>query len=184
MNRPTTAAPAARQPLLYAALVFALGIFAGAYLWRPPLWLFVSIANMLASASLLTRRRPRYAAVLALAALAILGTLNFQLRKSGTPDSQSLSPFADGREVMVTAHVIRENNFPARAGAERRQTLDVKTEQLQAQTAENAPIALSLRAGVRLSAYSAQISDDEDDAATQPLLHFQYGERLRFPARL
>src|SRR6266705_1657701 len=176
MSQPPIAPPAARQPLLYAALVFALGIFAGAYLWRPPLWLFVSIANMLASASLLTRRRPRYAAALALAALAILGTLNFQLRKSGT-DSQSLLPFADGREVIVTAHVIRENNFPAHAGAERRQTLDVETEQLQAQTAENAGSAVPLRAGVRLNAYSAQPSDDENDAANQPLPRFHYGER-------
>jgi hypothetical protein len=74
-------------------------------------------------------RRLRLACGLAIAALLFLGALSTAAPPSADPGAEAVAPFADGREVTVTAHVVhdgilRENPRGAR------QSLDLESESL------------------------------------------------------
>jgi competence protein ComEC len=82
--------------------------------------------------------------------------------------------FADGREVTLTAHVIREGTLVEEDGGEVRQQMDVESEQV---------ILLGKKvevvSGLRVSLYGKRSDND-----VQPARIFHYGERLRFPVKL
>ena len=82
--------------------------------------------------------------------------------------------FADGREVNVTAHVIREGTLVEEGEREVRQQMDVETEKIVFLDK-----AVEVVSGLRVSLYGKR-SEDHD----QPVRMFRYGERLLFPVKL
>lgn len=174
------ASGASRQPLLFAAQVFAAGILLGGYAWRPPLWWVAATAVFLFAAAYFLRPHARAAQALALAALGLLGALNLQLRGiDGGP--AELAPFLDGREVTVTAHVTRDGVFRPGAFGGVRQQVDVESEEITGPQGSRV-----LTAGLRLSMYLPRSAGEEEEeggagGAAAPL---RYGQRLRFSARL
>jgi competence protein ComEC len=171
--------PWSRQPLFLAAAAYAAGILWGSQIWRPPVWWLVAAVVCAVAAAFLIGRRLPVACGLALTALLFLGALSAAAPPAGDPGANQVAPFADGREVTVTAHVLRDGILHENPrGA--RQSLDVESETL---TVEGA--TTPLRAGIRLTLYPAP--EDEDSAeeaapAEQPI--YLYGQRLRFTTRL
>jgi competence protein ComEC len=161
-----------RQPMLWAALSYALGIVAGAHAWRPASWWVAAAVAFLAASLYFMRRRKWLAVSLALGAFFLAGALHIQLRGSTNALDTSLEPFADGQPVEITAHVTREGKF-RESSNEIKQTLDVESEEIIAANGKPIPI----HSGVRLGIYSTH-----PDATPQALLH--YGERVRLPIKL
>ena len=169
-----------RQPLLWAAFAFSGGIVAGLYAWRPPLWWLVAVAAFSAFTSFFLRRRPWLAALLGLGAMFVAGALAIELRPPNDAFGSGTLQFADGQAVTITAHVTNDGTLRQAGSRETRQVLDVNTEEISAggQT-------LAIQSGLRVSFYTKQVANDDQDAASAaPLRLFRYGERLRFPAKL
>ena len=76
-----------RQPLLWAALVFAAGISTGVHAWRPPAWWLVAWIVFAVTAAFLLRRRGGPAFIVGLGAMFILGALLVQARPADSGDS-------------------------------------------------------------------------------------------------
>ena len=170
--------PPTRQPLLWAALTFSAGIIAGAHVWRPPSWWTFAIVAFLASGTYLARRRIWMAKTIALGTLFLLGALNVQVRRPVAPASPEV-PFADGREVMVTAHIIAEGSIRSAGSGGVRQTIDVETEEI---ISDDAKVHIS--SGVRLGIYASLPKGDESARLSPEMPIFHYGERLKFPTKL
>jgi len=66
--------------MLWAAVVYALGIIAGTHAWRPASWWVAGGTGFIAAAGYFVRRRHRGACVLALGTLFVIGALHIQLR--------------------------------------------------------------------------------------------------------
>ena len=163
--------PAPRQPLLWAALFYAGGIFVGHYAWRPPSWWLIAGLVFAFSAVYYLRRRAPVGMVLALASLFALGALTIQ---SGTPASDEIvdPSLGDGEDVVVTAHVVREGSLLRKGSGDLQQKLDLIAEQIASGTD-----VLPIHPGIRASFYSKA---DAPDVTHE----FRYGERIRFPAKL
>jgi len=159
-----------RQPLLYAALAFAGGLWAGEYVWRPPVWWLIAALVFGCFAIYLLRRRSFAASVLALGAIFAGGALTIQVRGASSTPAPNLG---DGEQVVVTAHAVAEGELQPESPGSFRQRLDVETE-----TIETGLQTCDARAGVRLSIYS----QNAFDFAGMPLL--RYGQRIKFPATL
>ncbi len=178
--------PWSRQPLFLAAAAFAAGILLGDHAWRPPMWWLGAAVVCAAAAALLLGRRLRLACGLALVALLCLGALSTAAPPAADPGAEAIAPFADGREVTVTAHVTRDGILRENPrGA--RQSLDLETESLSFEGAST-----PVRAGIRLTIYPAPDDEKADDdavddaAAPEPPVSpvYLYGQRLRFSTRL
>ena len=180
---PATLYCGGQEPVFLLAVAFSGGIIAANYLWCSPLlWLLAFLAAM-AGASLVYRRSPQFAFVLALLAAVPLGGFYLQARDTAQPTiAQSLQPFATGQdEVEVTAYVIREGLVRDGQYGGKQESVDVKTERLQA-----GERVLDAAAGIRLTIYSKQTEEDEarDTGDESPLRVYRYGQRLRFIAKL
>jgi competence protein ComEC len=160
-----------RQPMLWAALAYALGIIAGVYAWRPASWWIAAGVAFLAAGLYFVRRRKWLGVALALGAFFLAGALQIELRGTAVPHDTSLQPFSDGQLVEITAHVIRQGKLREASPNEVRQSLDVETEQIITENGTRIPV----HSGVRLGIYSNQ--------ATAMRL-FSYGERLRVVLKL
>jgi hypothetical protein len=113
--------PATHQPMLWAALAFGAGILLGSYFWRPAIWWILAIAFFTVAAfHFLERRRP-LAYALGLGALVFAGALGIQMRAPEESGAESIAQFADGAEVLVTGHAIREGKIQSTSGGELRQ---------------------------------------------------------------
>jgi competence protein ComEC len=86
--------------------------------------------------------------------------------------------FADGQEVLVTAHVTAEGNLREEGSGDVRQSLDVETEEI-ATSSET----VRIRSGLRVSLYGKRVTN-ETGASVSPVHLFRYGERLRFASKL
>src|SRR5580704_17963620 len=161
-----------RQPMLWAALSYSLGIIAGVHASRPASWWVAAGVAFLAAGLFFVRRRNLLSVTLALGGFFLAGALHIQLRGSTNALDTSLEPFADGQPVEITAHVTREGKF-RESSNEIKQTLDVESEEIIAANGKPIPI----HSGVRLGIYSTH-----PDATPQVLLH--YGERLRLTVKL
>jgi competence protein ComEC len=164
--------------LLWAALAFAAGIAIGVHAWRPPLWWVVAWIVFALSGAYLLRRRGRAAFIVGLGALFFLGALMIQVRSPDDAGNSGWLRFADGTEVIVTAHVTREGTPQEDGGI--RQRLEVETEQIAwgNQT-------LASHAGLRLNVYEQQSQGESgQEAGAATVRVFRYGERLRFPAKI
>lgn len=170
--------PAPRQPLLWAALAFGSGVFVGFHAWRPAAWWMVAGIFFAIAGLYFLRRRPWAASVLGLSAVFVAGALAIQLRPSDNSGNSDIIPFADGSQLIVSAHVIKEG-MPRPAGfGGLRQELDVETEQIE--TEEQ---VYTLRVGMRVSFYSKDADDEAAQSTSTSTPSFRYGERLRFPAK-
>ena len=179
--------PLSRQPMLWAALAYAGGIVTGFYLWRPPLWWLVAAVVFSASGTYLLRRRRRAAFLLGLSALFVTGALRMQTRLPENHGGDVLA-LADGRDVVVTAHVTKEGNLREEAPGNIHQRLDVETEQIEARNDSGSEI-VAVHSGLRVNFYGHTTKNENqtnqsDEATASPMHLFRYGERLRFPVEL
>jgi len=178
--------PLSRQPMLWAASAYSCGIVTGVYVWRPALWWLVGGIAFCASGAYFLRRRFRASFALALSALFVAGALMIQVRVPESAGDTDILAFADGREVIVTSHVIREGNPRARSVGDAQQRLDLETEQITA-TTENGTKVFYIHSGLRITVYGHEAGNEEaqnspTESASGHL--FRYGERLRFPVKL
>jgi competence protein ComEC len=164
-----------RQPLLWAALSYAAGIILGFEVTRPLSTWILAVLIFIFSAAYYTRRRTPVAFTLALLALTALGALSIELQTTTKPMDSRLLDLADGREVLITAHVFHEGEILPSGSYELRQRIDLQTEEIA-----DGDRTLPIEAGLRLAIYQKAAADSAD----QPMHLYHYGERLRFPAKL
>ena len=156
-----------REPLLWLALAFAAGILAGTWAWRPDPWWWVAFSASLGASAFFLRKHGWLAAVLAAMSVVCLGALETQLATPARP-AGDLSRWCDGREVVVTGHVVRDAVERPPRFSKQRHVVEIETESL---ADERSSEVITL--GLRLTLYG--------EAGGGPLF---YGERVRFPARL
>jgi competence protein ComEC len=170
--------------MLWAALAYGGGIVTGFYVWRPPLWWLVAAVAFFWSAAYLRRQRARAAFALVLLALSVTGALVMQVQVPEESDGTNVLAFADGQDVVVTAHVIKEGNLHERTPGDSQQRLDIETEQI-----ETASQIVAVQSGLRINIYGHEprnedVSNESQESAATPMRLFRYGERLRFPTKL
>ncbi len=166
--------------MLWAALALAAGIAIGVHAWRPPLWWVVAWMVFALSCAYLLRRRGWLGFIVGLGGLFFLGALMVQVRSPDDAGNSSWPRFADGTEVIVTAHVTKEGTLQEDGPGSVHQRIEVETEQI---TRGNENFAVN--SGLRISVYGQRSkSESGQDASAPPMRLFQYGERLRFPARI
>jgi competence protein ComEC len=174
--------------MLWAALAYASGIVTGFYVWRPPLWWLVAAMMFLTSAAYFLRRRTQAAFALGLLGLWGTGALMMQVRVPGNESGAGILVLADGRDLIVTAHVTKEGNLIERTAGDVQQRLDLETEQVETKN-DTGSETLAIRSGLRVSIYGHEARNEEgnnqSEGSASPTMHlFRYGERLRFPAKL
>jgi competence protein ComEC len=174
---------APRQPMLWAAGLYSLGIVAGVYAWRPALWWIVAVVMFLLAAAYFSSRRSGVAWLLALASFFLAGAFHIQLRSACPRLDTGIRPYADRRKLGVIAHVTREGRIQSGGFGEARQTLDVESEQVQTEDGQVVPV----HSGVRLNIYSARETEKEPTDTTavpSSIQIFHYGDRIRFTTKL
>jgi competence protein ComEC len=144
----------------------------GGYAWRPATWWLTAVAAFISASFFFLRHRPRAARALVLGAFVGLGALAIQLRPAFSKPNTDVLAFCGGREVTVTAHVVKEGFVRPSGHDASRQRIDVA-----ADTIEVDGTLHSVGSGIRLNIYTKA----GEAAQLQPLL---YGERLRFAAKL
>src|SRR5258708_8307213 len=140
------------QALLWAVMAFSLGLWAGVRAGGPPSWWVVAVMAFVFAASWFLPKRAWLAKALSLSAWFLLGAFLIQVRGHQTErfprDDARIFALADGREVTLTARVIREGYAQAAEPRSIRESIDVETEEIASQR-ERWPV----RAGVRLTIY-------------------------------
>ena len=142
-------------------------------MWRPPLWWLVAAVVFSVAAFYYLRHRVYCVIALAWTVIFVMGALTIQLHSAELGDVSTIASIpSDGREVLVTAHVLREGIAHADDGAtgDTTQRVDVETEQISDEGR-----AQPIQIGVRLSVYAKDRNN---------MRAFRYGERLQFPAKL
>ena len=195
-----------RQPLFWAALVFSLGLWTGVHAWRPPVWWVVALLFFFFAASWFLAKRAWLAKTLALGTWFLLGAFLIQVRGQPAGDPV-MAALADGRPLILTAHIIREGYAHASGPRSIRESIDVETEEI---TSEGK--VWPVRSGVRLSIYqkievpeagarerhASSVADDAttgavsnspgvskaDEAGALSSPRLTYGTRLRIVAKL
>jgi competence protein ComEC len=171
--------------MLWATVAYGSGITAGVYAWRPALWWVIAALAFTLAAAWFTSRRSRFAWALALCIFFIAGALHIQVRSRPADFDTSIQHYADRQELSVVAHVTKDGQIQSEFG-EARQTVDVRAEEIQANTGP----PVQIHSGIRLSIYgplSKSLSQESDaplsnEAGAMPVLH--YGDRIRFLATL
>ncbi len=169
--------------MLWAAGAHSLGIVAGVYAWRPAVWWVVAVAVFSAAAAYFANRRSGVAWLLALGTFFLAGALHIQMRSASPRLDTSILPYADRREIQITAHVAREGRVQPGGFGEMRQTLDLESEQVQTPDGMIVPV----QSGIRVSVYSPRANEDvpAPRVFTLPSTQtFRYGDRIRFLAKL
>jgi len=167
--------------MLWAALAYSSGIAAGIYAWRPASWWVAAGAAFLAAGLYFLPRRKGLGVSLALGAFFLAGALHIQVRSPTNVLDTSLQSFADGQEVEMTAHVLREGRLREGAPNEVRQSLDVETEEIVTEDGSRSQV----HSGVRLGLYSTRPDVVSQAGAAAPATRlFRYGERIQLPVKL
>lgn len=117
--------------MLWAALAYSLGIVAGVYMWRPALWWVVAGGAFMGAAAHFALRRAGFGWALALGAFFLAGALQVHLRGASTRLDTSIQPYADGRQLQITAHVMPDVRLQQGGLSEIRQSVDIETEELK-----------------------------------------------------
>src|SRR5271169_812854 len=191
-----------RQPLFWAALALSLGLWTGVRAWRPPSWWMIALLAFVFAALWFLAKRAWLAKALSLGAWFLLGAFLIQVRGQSPDkvqrDASRILTVADGREVTLTARVLREAYARADGARQIREAIDIETEEVASQ-GESWPV----RAGVRLTIYKklenseagsspdAVIEDQGPVNFNDPItrspndpIPLAYGTRLRIRAKL
>jgi competence protein ComEC len=189
-----------RQPLFWAAVTFSLGLWTGVRAWRPPSWWVIAAVAFVFAASYFLSKRTWLAKALSLGAWFLLGAFLIQIRGQQPAELQKdallqndarILALADGREVTLTARVMREGYARASGPRSISESIDVETEAIASQ-GESWPV----RAGVRLTIYEKVegraigpsgdrvILDDPMTGSPDHPIPLTYGTRLRILAKL
>jgi competence protein ComEC len=176
---------AARQPLLWAAVAHAIGIVIGVSAWRPASWWVVAALLFAAAAAYFAPRRATFGWILALAVFILAGALHVQLTEDSLNLDTSIQPFADGRELQIVGHVLRDGRLQPAGFGETRQTLDIESEEIRTGTGAT----MRSHSGIRLGIYAAKSKPGNDPAEERdesglPMRVFRYGERIRALTKL
>ncbi len=152
----------------------------GAYAWRPGLWWLVAFAILVAGSAYWLRRRPLAAFAGILAAVFFAGALVNELRPPHGDLDTGLLAFADGRDVVITGHVIKEGNPKPESAGHFQESFD-----LAAEEAASAGKRLAVHSHFRVNVYGKAMGDESGEAGADEIArHYHYGERLRVATRL
>ena len=175
------ALPVTRQPIFWAAAVFAAGILLGAYAWRPPLWWMLATSAFLGAAVFFLGRRLTAAVALALGAFVGVGALSFELQGAAGPPNQ-LAAFCERGPVAVTGYLLRDGTLRAGAFGSPQQRIDL---QVESATDEQDRVS-SVTGGVRLTMYYRAQDEPAAAGSSERPTVFHYGQRIRLrtPLRL
>jgi len=165
----------ARQPLLWGALAFSAGLWAGKYIWRPPSWWVIAALVFLRCRSLFPEKKGS-GFVHSGAEHNFCDGRAYDSGPSASPQPES---FGNGNEVVLTVHVIAEGNIQSDGMGSFHQRIDIETEKIEAEGR-----ATDAHIGVRLSIYSQARPADAHSAAISPMQLLRYGQRIRFAATL
>jgi competence protein ComEC len=162
--------------------MYSAGIVTGAYAWRPAAWWVVGAGAFMAAGAYFALRRSGPAWLLGLGTLFFVGALHIQLRSALPRLDTSILPYADHREVQVTAHVTAEGRIQRGGAGELRQSLDVESEQILTADGQIAPV----HSGIRINIYIpwADAETPEQPGVTSFAPAFRYGDRIRFVTNL
>jgi competence protein ComEC len=156
-----------------------VGLLAGSYAWRPALWWLIAIVIFFVASIFWLRRRAYTAFVIILTSLFFAGALATQLRPShGKADTAALV-FADGRDVVLTGHVVKEGMPKAETHGSSQQSFDLEMEQIATEDHSS-----QVRSTVRVSVYGRATLDAASAPTDDFMPAFRYGERLRIGTRL
>jgi competence protein ComEC len=183
---PSSAGPAAfffkpaRQPMLWVALIYALGIIVGTYAWRPNSWWIVSTSVFITAAIYFRHNRAKLGWVLGFSTFFLAGALGIQLRNAGNHLDTGILPYADRQKITLTAHVVRDGRI-RQENAEFIQSVDVEAEEIQTDN-ERVPVHSRVRANI----YDPRLAQNDSSTISgipTPRV-FRYGERIRLTCRL
>jgi len=158
-----------RQPLFWAAVAFSLGLWTGVHAWRPPSWWVIALVVFTFAASWFLSKRAGLAKALALGAWFLLGAFLIQVRsqqQGELHDDARILSLADGREVTLTAHVMREGYARSAGPQSIRESIDVETEEIASQGE-----SWAVRAGVRLTVYEKVQNPESVERRASPPGH-------------
>ncbi len=186
------------QPMFYAAVAFSLGILLGNFLrLNPRLWFALCVFALLYAAYSFNNR-VLAALPIALFSLAAAAALQVQLQTLSPEPQPDLYAFTTDA-VTITGHIVRSGLLQESSAftrgdkaprPERKQTIDVETEQLalndEAQTV--IPIQFGIRVNVHSKALDYAEEDDSPELSAQDadgkIPAYRYGERIQFAAKL
>jgi competence protein ComEC len=168
-----------RQPMLWSAAAYAVGIAAGPHMPRPASWWIVAALAFIAASLYFLRPRKVLSAVLALGAFLLAGALHIQLR-GVSPNLDTTFLRFDGQQVELTAHVTHAGSWREAGLDERRQTLDVATEEIITEDGRR----LALHSGIRVSIYDTRPSQATAPSQSDSNTPLCYGTRLHLAAKL
>lgn len=167
-----------RQPLFWAALAFSLGIWVGVHAWRPPSWWVIAFCTFALATLWYLGKRAWMAKALSLAIWTLLGALLIQVRDSALVGDPQIFTLADGREVTLIGHVIREGYARAAGPQSVREPIDLETESV-----EDGSVSRPIHAGVRFTIYEKETAGTSG-GFTSTIPPLTYGTRLRVRAKL
>jgi competence protein ComEC len=186
--RPPSTSAFRLAPVAAAALAFSSGIVFTSFGWRPPWLLLAALFTCAAATIVFLMRRPAIAYTLSLVAIAILGGFVLLASESLPPGDSSLANLANGSEITLTGHVVRDGVWRESPFGGREQSLDFEIELV-----ERGDSPQTLTGAARLNIFSPHKSyrppeSDEADSTTAdetpatPL--YLYGQRLRLIGKL
>src|SRR5579859_386509 len=191
-----------RQPLLWGAVAFSVGLWVGVRAWRPPSWWMIAVVAFVGAGWWFLSKRPWLSRTLSLGVWFLLGAFLIQIRGQGggRPESTRLDDLADGRVVTLTGRVMREGYARMAGPRTMRESVDVETEEIA-----SGGEGWAARVGVRLAIYNKvepsgdrvigssghrdaqapelQSSGGTGEAPVSPL-SLAYGTRVRVRAKL
>jgi competence protein ComEC len=174
-----------REPMLWAAIAYSLGLVAGVYLWRPVLWWMVAGVAFVTAAVYFARRRSWLGWSLAWGALFLAGAFQIQACGESNPLDSDIESYVNQRDVRITAHVTRDGRLQPGGFGETRQAIDVETEEVETNSGQSRAV----HSGIRISIYGPHANSAEQESLADmnsgiqmPVFH--YGDRIRFTAKL
>ncbi len=169
------------------ALAFSAGILLADFIWHP-FWMWIAAFMMVGmGAGVLAVRSPKLGYCAALVCMALAGAFSAAARnEAGRPDL-SLRQFADGTEVQVVAHVVKDGFWRESAYGGREQSVDLQVDEIATSSGTKA-----VAGGARVNLYARRSAraewddsdDEEEKPAAEPFQTYRYGQGLRLTAKL